>query len=100
MYFAIMVLNVCLQHHFLSRNIYNDALCINGSKITTLNVFHHLNVGNTLKTHCKPYLVLPKTFTNSTRNYLGSPVSLITDSLIISYTAIYEFVLSSNYAAN
>ena len=34
--------------HFLSKNVYNDVLCINGSKVTALNAFHHLNVCITL----------------------------------------------------
>ena len=35
--------------HFLSRNIYNDVLCLNGSKVTALNVFQILNVITPLK---------------------------------------------------
>ena len=31
--------------HFLSKNIYNDILCINGSKVTGLNVFYHSTFG-------------------------------------------------------
>ena len=27
--------------HFLLKNEYNDVLCINGSKVTALNVFYH-----------------------------------------------------------
>ena len=27
--------------YFLSKNVYNDVLCINGSKVTALNIFYH-----------------------------------------------------------
>ena len=27
--------------HFLSKNVYNDVLCIIGSKVTALNIFYH-----------------------------------------------------------
>ena len=35
--------------HFLSKNIYNDVLCINASKVTALNIFQILIVISPLK---------------------------------------------------
>ena len=35
--------------NFLSKNVYNDVLCLNGSKVTALNIFQTLNVSCALK---------------------------------------------------
>ena len=40
-----------LLTHFPSKNIYNDVLCINISKVTALNVFQILIVSCALKHH-------------------------------------------------
>ena len=34
---------------FLSKNMYNDVLGINGTNVTALNVFYHFNVCTTLE---------------------------------------------------
>ena len=46
--FSYLMPKIDLVTHFLSKNVYNYELGMNGSKVTALNIFYHFNVGTAL----------------------------------------------------
>ena len=55
--------------HFLSKHVYmyNDVLCINGSKVAALNVYYHFNVCTSLKSFL---IIRPQYLTGNPNEYL------------------------------